>query len=151
MICSKEKVSRLQSGSLHVTQKVDYGLFLLSVLARHAESKNPKMPSISKIAGDHHLSFSFLQKVAHALKREGFIRSHRGKDGGYTLVKNPKVILLKEVIESLEGPITAPTCFEEASHACPRKSFCAIRAGFERMNSEIAGLYLSKTLSDFLS
>lgn len=151
MICSQEKVARLQSGSLHLTQKVDYGLFLLSVLAEHAERKGAKTPSISQIAGDHHLSFSFLQKVAHMLKRKGFIRSHRGKDGGYTLARDPKAIRLREVIESLEGPIKPLTCAGEESHACPRKSFCAIRAGFDRMNTEIAGLYLSKTLSDFLS
>ncbi|MBI4268284.1 Rrf2 family transcriptional regulator [Candidatus Uhrbacteria bacterium] len=149
ILCIKPKNSRVQSGGLHLTQKVDYALFLLSVLARHTKEG---YPSIATIARDSHLSFSFLQKVANMLKRAGYIRSHRGKDGGYSLAKKPESIRVKDIIESLEGRLQTSHCSaDEKNHACPRKSFCAIREGFHRMNKEISDVYLSKTLSDFLS
>ncbi|MDO8490353.1 MAG: Rrf2 family transcriptional regulator [bacterium] len=146
-VCAKPQGTRMRSGALHLTQKVDYALYLLTCLAQYSDGQHS---SIATIAKKSHLSFSFLQKVANILKRAGLIHSHRGKDGGYSLAHKPSDIVLRDVIEALEGPITVMACAGEAKHDCPRKSFCSIRSGFQKMNDEIHVAYLSKTLTDFL-
>lgn len=148
-VCTITKGSKIRTGALHLTQKVDYGLFLLATLAKHHGFDT--LSSIASIAKKNHLSFSFLQKVANLLKREGLIASVRGKDGGYRLARRLDSIRLKDIIEALEGPILIARCLDEGALQCPRADFCTVRAGVEKMNTEIQEVYLSKKLSDFLS
>lgn len=149
--CTQSKSGKIRAGALHLTQKVDYGLFLLAVLAK----KDPTLPiSISAVAKNNHLSFSFLQKVANLLKRANIIISVRGKDGGYRLSTDLGSIKLKDIIEALEGPTKIARCIglaSECEERCPRASFCMVRSGVERMNQEIQEFYLAKRLTDFLS
>lgn len=145
--CSAAKTKNRQH-AFHLTQKVDYGLFLLARLAQKGSA------SIATIAKESSLSFSFLQKVANLLKNAEIIKAIRGKDGGYLLVKDPASITVKHVVEALEGPIAIVGCVgqkKQDAHACPRVKFCAIRSTFSRMNTEISEYYLSKKLTDFLS
>ncbi|MBI4239496.1 Rrf2 family transcriptional regulator [Candidatus Uhrbacteria bacterium] len=136
--------ARTRTGALHLTQKVDYGLFLLSVLARQ---KSEGQLSIRTITKEHQLSFAFLQKVARLLKNSGLIVASRGKYGGYTLAKSPKHIRLKSVIDALEGPLTRIDC---AYGSCARQEFCSLQKGLKKINDEITQSYLSKTLSSLI-
>lgn len=145
--CKEKPFRTIRSGVLHRTQKVDYGLFLLAAIA---ESERETAVSIGTLARSHRLSFSFLQKVANLLKRAGLIRAVRGKDGGYLLAKNIRTVTLRHIIDALEGPRTRRSgCMEHyRSSSCPRKAFCAVRFGLERINGDIEKKYLSQTLAD---
>lgn len=145
--CAQKK--KAKSGPFHLSQKVDYGLFLLSALAQ----ENDAPASIRTIAQNGKLSFSFLQKIAHALKRAGIVRAARGKVGGYSLNRTAQSISLKDIIEALDGKINLTHCFTDADekHACPRQKFCSVRTNLRRINDEIADHYYSKKLSEFIS
>ncbi len=126
-----------------MSQKVDYGFFLLSILS---QKKAEGCVSIQTIAKQYHLSFAFLQKVAGLLKTEGLISSSRGKYGGYVLAKKPKHIPLRTIIEALDGPIAITSCTP-----CIRKEFCTIQKGLKKINEEIRGEYLSRTLANLIA
>ncbi|MDO8571137.1 MAG: Rrf2 family transcriptional regulator [bacterium] len=145
--CQKE----VRKGSLHLSQKVDYGLFLLAALAKKSQRESL---SLRTIADDNSLSFAFLQKVALLLRQAGLIRATRGREGGYVLTTSPSRIHFKDIIEALEGPIAIMSCVSEniqQKKACPRKNFCSIRPTLKRINDEMKQLYFSKTLSNFLA
>ena len=137
-----------KSGSLNLTKKADYGLFLLTVLAK----KKLGMKSIKVIADGNNLSFSFLQKIARILQKGGLITAGRGKFGGYRLMKKPEEITLKEILETLEGPIAITPCFMKTPNnlCCAHKQFCAIKNGLKKINDEIKNTLLSKTLKHFI-
>lgn len=142
--CSKQR-----SGALHLTQKVDYGVTLLVHLAK----KSPL--SIKKVSDDSHLSFLFLQKIARSLQQAGIIKAERGKYGGYTLVKTPAELSLKEIIEALEGPIAIVPCLKTENDQCPTNlckhiSYCAVRPTFYQINQEILANLTSKKLTNFI-
>lgn len=127
---------------------VDYGLFFLSILAYEKEPQ-----SIRSVAKKHHLSFSFLQKVANRLKRAGFVRASRGKEGGYFLACRPSEITMKQIVEALDNPIAIMDCLLEShvrARTCPREKFCSVRHGLARINSQIHEIYVSKTLAEFI-
>ncbi|MDP2630213.1 MAG: Rrf2 family transcriptional regulator [Candidatus Uhrbacteria bacterium] len=148
--CSTGKKKGARGGPFHLSQKVDYGLFLLSALASDTEN----MPqSIRSIATNGKLSFSFLQKVAHALKGAGIVRASRGKVGGYQLMRAPGAITVKEIIEALDGKIAMTRCLsgQQRKERCPRQDLCVLRSRLQTMNSEIEEYYMSKKLSDFVS
>ena len=137
--------TKQRSGALHITQKVDYGIMLLAFLAKSKDSV-----SIKKIAENYNLSFLFLQKVAGLLQRSNLIKATRGKYGGYKLMKNPKKIAIKEIIEAIEGNISIVPCLtQKTSHTCKHRSYCIVRKGFKKINDEIQKQLLNKKLSYF--
>ncbi len=138
------------SGSLHITKKVDYGLFLLAILS---QNKKDSLSSIKTIADENKLSFTFLQKVAGLLLNANMIEAIRGKYGGYKLSKPVKKITVKEVIEALDGEIALTTCLKANAKEkyCKRMAFCPIHKGLGKINKEIMDSFLSKTLDKIIA
>ncbi len=135
-----------RSGALHLTQKVDYGMILLTALA-----KDKNQISIKKVAVENDVSFLFLQKIAGLLQKAGFIRSERGKLGGYSLNGELKDYNLGQVIEALEGPIAIVPCLNKLSKiTCKRVNYCSVRPTFEKINKEIQDAINTKTLDNFI-
>lgn len=148
--CSPHKKIGSRTGPFHISQKVDYGLFLLAALATDG-GDTPR--SIRTIAKDGHVSFSFLQKIAHILKDAQLISAQRGKTGGYRLGRSAGSITLKDIVEALDGKMRLAPCLVSVmgSPQCPRQKFCRIRSRLRSINNEIEQYYLSKKLSDIIS
>jgi Rrf2 family protein len=143
---TKSCTTKQRSGALHITQKVDYGIILLTALTK---TKNDI--SIKKIAENYNLSFLFLQKVAGLLQKSNLIKATRGKYGGYKLIKNPKKIAVKEIIEAIEGNIAIVPCLvRKTAFMCKHKPYCIVRKGFRKINDEIQNQLLNKKLSYFI-
>ena len=67
---------------------------LLDIAAHTAQGRTISIPVICRRQG---LSHSYIEAVMSELKLAGFIRSHRGPAGGYSLLKNPNEITLFDV------------------------------------------------------
>ena len=144
----KTKTSNLseveqKSGSLHLTKKVDYGIYLLIELSKG----NGQSLSIKKIAEQNMLSFTFLQKIAGLLLKAKIIQAERGKYGGYSLIKKPQDISLREIIEALEGPISLTRCLKTT---CRREKICQVKPVVEQINQDIKDYLLRKSLHAFM-
>lgn len=149
-IIQKKCDSSVRSKTFHFTKTSDYGFFLLGALVQAGDTPL----SIRTVAKKYGLSFSFLQKVAHFLKKAGIITAYRGKVGGYVLSKNPKEISLQNIIEALEGPIVFFQCLgdeDKNTITCPRKKVCSVRNGIQRITNDIRKIYFSKSLSELCS
>lgn len=71
-------------------------------LTRNYEKRH--MP-LKEIAEKHSLSFHYLEQLATSLRNNGLIKSVRGAGGGYLLTRDPKEIIVGDIIRALEGPI----------------------------------------------
>ena len=127
-------------------KKVDYGITLLTVLAK--VDKDDKK-SIKTIAEEKKMSFSFLQKVARSLQQAGYIKAERGKYGGYVLKKDPAKLSVKEIIETLEGPIAIVPCLK--NNCCERGDKCEIQPGLKLINDTILKSLENQTLKHLIS
>jgi Rrf2 family transcriptional regulator, cysteine metabolism repressor len=61
----------------------------------------------SRLAAEGKMPERFLLQILRNLVTHGILRSTRGVDGGYALVKPADQISLLEVIEAIEGPYDA--------------------------------------------
>ncbi len=61
----------------------------------------------SRLAADGKMPERFLLQILRNLVTHGILRSTRGVDGGYALIKPADQISLLEVIEAIEGPYDA--------------------------------------------
>ena len=59
----------------------------------------------SQLAAEGKMPERFLLQILRNLVTHGILRSTRGVDGGYSLVRSPEEISLLEVIEAIEGPL----------------------------------------------
>lgn len=66
-------------------KRFDYAIVLIERLKR----ANGAYCDVRNIAEDHHLPYAYLEKIAQALRRAGWLDSRRGAGGGYRLAKHP--------------------------------------------------------------
>lgn len=62
------------------------------------------------ISENENIPIRFTLKILRKLKIAGLVCSYRGQSGGYALLREPKDISLKEVIEVIDGPIVMNKC-----------------------------------------
>jgi Rrf2 family transcriptional regulator, cysteine metabolism repressor len=61
--------------------------------------------SVQSISERQHISISYLEQLFNKLRKDGWIESVRGPGGGYRLTKQPRLIRIGDIIQSLEGPL----------------------------------------------
>src|SRR5436190_1874491 len=89
---------------MKLSRTVSYAVRATLQLAE-LESEGP-VPC-SKLAKEGKMPERFLLQILRNLVTHGILRSTRGVDGGYALVRSADQISLLEVIEAIEGPYNA--------------------------------------------
>lgn len=90
---------------------------------------------INEIAVSEKIPKRFLESILLELKKNGYLGSRLGKNGGYFLMKNPKEINLLEIVRLFEGsiamlPCTSEKYYEHCEH-CLDEETCSIRRTFK--------------------
>lgn len=73
----------------------------LSELVRSGQVPVP----VKELAERREIPDQFLEQLFSTLRRAGFLTSHRGSKGGYTLARPPEEITVLEVVQTLDGRI----------------------------------------------
>jgi Rrf2 family protein len=131
-----------------VSKKTDYALLILSHL-----SERPGGSSAREIADRYGLSKGFLANILKELGQKGFVDSHRGVKGGYTLARPADRITLAELLEALEDGWKLTTCTGEGEndeHECTVHNLCPIRGPLNEIHKAIVGVLRNVTLADVL-
>ncbi|PIP27983.1 MAG: transcriptional regulator [Candidatus Moranbacteria bacterium CG23_combo_of_CG06-09_8_20_14_all_35_22] len=124
---------------LNFSTKGEYGLRAMVNLAHNY----PQIRNIKKISNEEKISTKYLERLISDLRKNNLVKSIKGKNGGYVLAKKPKEISAGEIIEIMEGPMTAKCqgihC--SAMKKCP-SSFVWIKLG-EQIRKTLYGIRLS--------
>ncbi len=135
-----------------LSKKTKYGLKALTYLASQQESTPVQ---ISGIAQHENISQKFLESILLSLRKTGFLGSKKGKGGGYYLIKDPKDILMTDVMRVLEGPIAMVPCvslnFYEKCDDCPDEAGCSVHRLMLEVRDSALEVYRSRTLADLIS
>lgn len=90
---------------------------------------------INQIAESEKIPKRFLESILLELKKNGYLDSKLGKNGGYFLIKEPKSINLLEIVRLFEGSIAMLKCtsekFYEPCNHCKDEENCSIRDTFK--------------------
>jgi Rrf2 family protein len=81
--------------------KSEYAILALLEMAAHYESGEPLQ--IRQIAAQQNIPDRYLEQLLATLRRGGIVKSQRGSKGGYLLTREPRKIILFEILECLEG------------------------------------------------
>ena len=130
---------------LRMSRLTDYGLVLLTHLAAGPADA---VHAARELADSAHLPLPVVSKILKVLTREGFLVSHRGAKGGYSLARRPEDVTVVAVIDALEGPIALTEC---GAGACERESRCVVRAPWQRINRVVRKSLEDVRLSDLIT
>ena len=134
-----------------LSKKTKYGLKALSYLA---SLKDRQPVQIAEIAKHENISQKFLESILLSMKKTGLLGSKKGKGGGYYLIKDPKDILMTDVMRILEGPIAMVPCvslnFYEKCEDCPDEATCAVHKLMLQVRDSALSIYRKNTLADLI-
>ena len=129
------------------SRKTDYGVMLLTAL-RVTFNTTGFIP-LSSVTREYNLPFSFLEKLAEALKGAGYLASKRGPEGGYRLIRDPKTVTLKELIAVFEEP-PMMKCLKSADPEkhCAFVAVCPTRKTWNLLNNKVMDMFEHVTLAE---
>ena len=84
---------------MQISAKIDYACRAILELALHWPNKKPLQ--VTEIAAKQKIPIQFLTHILISLKHLGYVKSVRGKQGGYLLIKAPDRINLKDILLGL--------------------------------------------------
>jgi Rrf2 family protein len=133
-----------------LTQRSRYALRAMLFLAEAPPGGRP-VP-MTRIAAEANVPRKFLELILADLREAGFLGSHRGKLGGYTLSRPAHLISMGEIIRVIEGPLALVPCVSRTAYRrcldCKSEADCAIRHAMMRVRDETARILDGTSLAD---
>ena len=93
-----------QNRVMRVTARADYAVRAAIELVGASAEAPRKADSVAVAQG---IPLSFLENILNQLKSAGIVRSQRGPDGGWWLLRPPQELTLADVIRGVEGPLAS--------------------------------------------
>lgn len=133
---------------MRITYRGDYALKTILDLAIHY-GNGPV--TIHELARRADIPVKFLEQILLGLKRGGFVKSRRGKVGGYILAKPPSDIKVGEVVRFIDGPIEPIACIEKGYSGCNDVYKCAFRKIWQDVAKATSDIIDNVTFKDLVS
>jgi Rrf2 family nitric oxide-sensitive transcriptional repressor len=132
---------------MQITSYTDYALRVLIYLAMSPD----RQATITEISDFYTISRNHLVKVIHQLGGKGFIKTTRGKGGGFSLQRPPEMIRIGEVVRSMETHFNWVECFDPAQQHCRLLPGCGLKQLLARAGDAYFQVLDAATLADVLS
>lgn len=133
---------------MKITYKGDYALKVILDLAVHYSEK---VATIHALAKRLDIPVKFLEQILLDLKRGGFVKSRRGKVGGYNLAQQPEEIKLGSVIRFIDGPLEPIACIEKKYAGCNDMYKCVFREIWQEVSTATSGIVDNITFADLVN
>lgn len=122
-----------------------YAVVGLSLLA----SRPDAVLEVSQVAREAGLPAPFLAKTFGKLTHQGILRSHRGKERGYSLARAAADITMKEILEAVDGADLFDHCIFW-TEACDEAEPCPLHDSWRSIKSQIAEKMATTSLADVM-
>lgn len=130
-----------------MTQFSNFAVRVLMYAALRGEAPSA-VPEIAKAYG---ASYDHMKKVAAELCRLGYLRSVRGRSGGFVLARPSEEIRIGDVIRATEGTSVLVECFDPATNTCPLEPSCRLRHALQKAVAAFFATLDNYTLADLIA
>ena len=136
---------------MKLTANEEYGLRCLVRIGYAGESGGSlTIPEISQAEG---VSPAYAAKILRVLRKGGFVKATRGKEGGYALARPAEEIVLAEVVDALGGRLfDSEYCGSHTGQAaiCTRSVDCSVRSLWRAVQVAVDQVLSKATLRDLM-
>ncbi|MCL2397732.1 MAG: Rrf2 family transcriptional regulator [Defluviitaleaceae bacterium] len=130
-----------------LTKECDYGLRIIRALSGGEKKTVEAICEAERIPG------KFAYKILKKLENAGFLKSLRGRDGGYQLIKPLHDFTLHDVIISVDERLFVFECLCEGA-SCPLNTLgapCAVRKEFAHAQSALEDVLNRKSMYEIIN
>ena len=126
------------------------GRYALRVLVDLAQQDTGDFVPLNEIATRQGISIKYLEIILKTLVRNGLMKGHRGKGGGYKLTRKPEEYRVGEILELTEGPLSSVACLTPGADPCPNRVNCRTLPMWEKFDTMVHDFFYSMTIKDLL-
>ena len=132
---------------MKISTKGRYALRLMLDLALHDTGEPTR---IRDIAARQEISEKYLEQIISTLNKAGYVRSIRGPQGGYHLVKKPEQYTVGMILRLTEGSLAPVACLEDEVNLCERQEGCVTLRLWKMLDQAISEVVDKVTLADLV-
>jgi Rrf2 family cysteine metabolism transcriptional repressor len=115
---------------------------IMVYMALHNGNSPVRKQDIARAEG---MSEHYVEQILMKLKTAGFVRSIRGKKGGFALDRDPEKTTVYDVLRVTEGPVALVPCF---ARPCSRIPICTTRNMWKRASDALNKVFSETTVAD---
>lgn len=129
-----------------IARRTDYATRAVLALALHGDHEPMKL---QELADRTAVPRPMLEQVMLVLRNNGFVRSERGRAGGYRLNKDPGEITFEAVVRLFQGPLAPISCATRRQpEPCPMEVGCSLRAVWQEVRDATIAILERTTFAD---
>jgi len=132
---------------MKLTSYTNYALRSLQLAALHS----PDLVRVDDVVRIHQLSRPHVVKIVHELGKSGYLRTIRGRNGGFTLARSPENIIVGDVVRQMEGPLDVVECFNPKTNTCPLIGICKLSKAMMQATAAFMAVLDNLTIADIAS
>ena len=129
-----------------ISTKGRYALRIMIDLAGHIG----ETVKLKDIAARQELFEKYMEQIIAVLNKAGYVRSTRGAQGGYQLVKEPAAYSVGMILRLTEGSLAPVECLADNALPCDRSGKCATVEIYRRIYDAVNQVIDNTTLQDLL-
>ena len=126
-----------------ISTKGRYSVRILVLMASRPQGGVLTKHEIAQCEG---VSSAYVQQLMMPLRVAGFVNSHRGSVGGFTLSRASETITVAEVLKATEGPVVPAPCLN--GKRCEREPSCPTRPLWMRTAELLDNLFSGVTVAE---
>ena len=132
---------------MKISTKGRYALRLMIDLALNGTDSYVPITSVSQ---RQQISEKYLEQIITQLSRAKLVKSARGAQGGYRLVREPKDYTAGEIIRAVEGSLAPVACLEPGHEICSRAEQCVTLDLWKEIQDAVDTIVDHTTLADLV-
>ena len=129
-----------------ISTKGRYALRIMMDLAGHMG----ETVKLKDIAARQDISEKYMEQIVAVLNKAGYVRSTRGAQGGYQLVRQPQQYTVGMILRLTEGSLAPVDCLSDNALPCERNGKCAPVEVYRKIYEAVNNVIDNMTVQDLL-
>lgn len=132
---------------MKISTKGRYAVRLLLDIAMNDEVEPVRLKDTAE---RQNISMKYLEQIISILVRAGYVKSIRGPQGGYRLMKQPKEYTVGMILRQVEGSMAPVACLDDEVNTCERQAECVSLRIWTELDEAIRAVLDKYTLEDLI-
>jgi Rrf2 family protein len=132
---------------MKISTKGRYALRVMLDLAQHHDGNYIPLRDVAERQG---ITVKYLEQIINVLGKSRYLKSSRGKGGGYRLARSPGEYTVGDILRLMEGNLAVISCLEDSPNECPRCEDCITLPFWQGLDRVIAQYVDGVTLEDLM-
>ena len=128
-----------------INKNTDYAIRALCYMAERTDA----VVSATELSNALDISWSLIRKILQELSHKGYVKSYRGKGGGFILEKSVHHISVLELINTFQGLIQFNKCRTNGS-ICSNIDSCELRSKISHIEQQVIAELKPLTIASLL-